>query len=304
MVENFLPKLSQNLLDVLNDEEFYDITIEVEIFQIILRYIYGGNVSLEECDALDIIKILGAASELSLHELVTYLQSLLPDKIFKSPNFSSIPEKILISLIQNDYLQMSEVQIWDQVIKWGIAQNSDLSSDFTNYSKDDFKTLKNTLQHCIPFIKFHNLTSKEFMDKVLPCRKLLPKELYEDLLKAFLSLSDPDSKPISKTRHHKTNDNLFLKNNDFVMEDVSGQAEQSVITERDELMNDNDIIMDDDRIMNDTIIDWNEIKKFSEKDKKVIDDDDIYEAIDNLIIYSISANYCNWYCNLLNYYVI
>ncbi|CAG8648491.1 13337_t:CDS:2 [Rhizophagus irregularis] len=60
------------------------------------------------------------------------------------------------------------------------------------------------------------------------------------------------------------------------MEDVSGQAEQSVITERDELMNDNDIIMDDDRIMNDTIIDWNEIKKFSEKDKKVIDDDDIY----------------------------
>ncbi|CAB4466918.1 unnamed protein product [Rhizophagus irregularis] len=41
MVENFLPKLSQNLLDVLNDEEFYDITIEVEIFQIILRYIYG-----------------------------------------------------------------------------------------------------------------------------------------------------------------------------------------------------------------------------------------------------------------------
>ncbi|CAB4410709.1 unnamed protein product [Rhizophagus irregularis] len=43
MVEKFLPKLSQNLLDVLNDEEFYDITIEVEIFQIILRYIYGDS---------------------------------------------------------------------------------------------------------------------------------------------------------------------------------------------------------------------------------------------------------------------
>ncbi|GBC27901.2 carbohydrate-binding module family 13 protein [Rhizophagus irregularis DAOM 181602=DAOM 197198] len=56
-----LPKLSQNLLEILNDEEYYDITIEVgndpykndgtlvhiklpnispEIFQIILRYIY------------------------------------------------------------------------------------------------------------------------------------------------------------------------------------------------------------------------------------------------------------------------
>ncbi|CAB4411285.1 unnamed protein product [Rhizophagus irregularis] len=271
MVEKFLPKLSQNLLDVLNDEEFYDITIEVgkdpyendgtfahiklpnispEIFQIILRYIYGGNVSLEECDALDIIKILGAASELGLHELVTYLQSFLvenktkwieenfnfvyqtsfennsflelqkyctdliskePDKIFKSPNFSSIPEKILISLIQNDHLQMSEVQIWDQVIKWGIAQNSDLSSNFTNYSKDNFKTLK------------------KYFTTFITLQKLLPKELYEDLL----SLSDSDSKPINKTRHHKTNNNLFLTNNDknFVTEDVSGQAEQSVITE-------------------------------------------------------------------------
>ncbi|UZO13247.1 uncharacterized protein OCT59_004751 [Rhizophagus irregularis] len=29
MVENYLSKLSQNLLDVLNDEEFYDIIIEV-----------------------------------------------------------------------------------------------------------------------------------------------------------------------------------------------------------------------------------------------------------------------------------
>jgi hypothetical protein len=32
MVDNkFLPKLSQNLLEVLNDEEYYDVTIEVGI---------------------------------------------------------------------------------------------------------------------------------------------------------------------------------------------------------------------------------------------------------------------------------
>ncbi|PKY18830.1 hypothetical protein RhiirB3_117605 [Rhizophagus irregularis] len=87
------------------------------------------------------------------------------------------------------------------------------------------------------------------MDKVLPCRKLLPKELYEDLLKAFLSLSDPDSKPISKTRHHKTNDNLFLTNNDKNLV-TDRQAKQSVIT----------------KLMN----------KVSEKDTKAIDDNIIY----------------------------
>ncbi|GBC27221.2 BTB/POZ protein [Rhizophagus irregularis DAOM 181602=DAOM 197198] len=66
---NLLSKLTQNLLEILNDEEYYDITIEVgndpdknngtltniklpsilpDTFQIILRYIYGGRFSLEE----------------------------------------------------------------------------------------------------------------------------------------------------------------------------------------------------------------------------------------------------------------
>ncbi|GES76346.1 carbohydrate-binding module family 13 protein [Rhizophagus clarus] len=255
MDENkFLPKLSQNLLEILNDEEYYDVTIEVgndpyndgtlspiklpnispEIFQIILRYIYGGSLSLKEYDVTDIIKILVAANELNLQELITYLQSFLiknktnwmeqnidfiyqtsfgdnsfmelqkyctnlilkePDKIFNSPKFSSIPEKLLVSIIQSDNLQISEIQIWESVLKWGIAQNPELPSDFADYSKDDFNVLKDTLQQCIPFIKFYNLTSKEFMDKVLPCKRILPKKLYKDLLKTFLNLLDPNSKP-------------------------------------------------------------------------------------------------------------
>ena len=108
---------------------------------------------MEECDISDIIKILVAANELSLQELVVYLQSFLienkgnwmeqnfnliyqtsfendsfrelqkyctelttnhPGKIFKSPNFSSTPEKLLVSVIQNDNLQISEIQVWEQ----------------------------------------------------------------------------------------------------------------------------------------------------------------------------------------------
>ncbi|PKY33007.1 POZ domain-containing protein, partial [Rhizophagus irregularis] len=177
----FLPKLSQNLLEILVDEEFYDVTIEVgndpyvkifrahmvilnyrssylrkilstnkkknetlthiklsnispEIFQIILKYIYGGKLSLEEFDASYIVKILVAASELSLQELIPHTQSFLinnqadwieqnfiqiyqtsfesdsflelqkfctelifkqSEKIFNSPDFTSISEKTL-----------------------------------------------------------------------------------------------------------------------------------------------------------------------------------------------------------------
>ena len=46
-----------------------------EIFY--FRYIYCGKLSLEEYDTSDIIKILIAASELSLQELTAYLQSFL-----------------------------------------------------------------------------------------------------------------------------------------------------------------------------------------------------------------------------------
>ncbi|RIA82957.1 BTB/POZ protein [Glomus cerebriforme] len=291
-----LPKLSQNLLEILDDEEYYDITIEVgndpyvkifrahmvilsyrspylrrilsankkknddtlthiklpnispEIFQIILRYIYGGRLFFEELDTFDVIKVLSAASELYLQELITYLQFFLienktdwmeqnfdfvhqtsfendafselqkyctdliskePDKIFKSQNFSSIPEKLLVSIVQNDNLQMDEIQVWEHVIKWGTAQNPELPSDVENYSDDNFNTLKNTLRQCIPFVRFYNLTSKEFLDRVLPYDQILPKELYKDLLKTFLSLSDPNSKPINKSKPRITKGSNF-----------------------------------------------------------------------------------------------
>ncbi|EXX54588.1 hypothetical protein RirG_233070 [Rhizophagus irregularis DAOM 197198w] len=42
-----------------------------------LWYIYGGEPSLKNYDNLDIIKIMVAASELNLQELVIYTQSFL-----------------------------------------------------------------------------------------------------------------------------------------------------------------------------------------------------------------------------------
>jgi hypothetical protein len=137
------------------------------IYVFYFRYIYGGKLPLEEYDISDIFKILVTASELSLQELNNYLQSFLiknkaswigqnfnlvyqtsfendsflelhtycnnvilkkPDKIFKSPNFSLIPEKVLISLIQNDDLQMREIQIWERVLKRGFSQTKPRTS--------------------------------------------------------------------------------------------------------------------------------------------------------------------------------
>ncbi|GBC19516.2 carbohydrate-binding module family 13 protein [Rhizophagus irregularis DAOM 181602=DAOM 197198] len=269
----FLPKLSQNFLEILDDDEYYDVNIEVEIFVIILRYIYSGKLTLKEIDPLDIIKLLVAANELSLQELVTYIQSFLienkvnwmkqnfvliyqtsyendffldlqkfcndlisnePDKIFNLPNFASIPEKLLVSIIQDDNLQMSEIQVWEQILKWGISQNSEkLPSNLKDYSKEDFNILKNTLKRCIPFIRFYNLTSKEFAHKIHPYKKVLPKELYENLL---LSLLDPDNKKgESKPRITRNIDSKNIDSNIISskhVELISKWVDRSEITDK------------------------------------------------------------------------
>ncbi|CAB4427810.1 unnamed protein product [Rhizophagus irregularis] len=147
---------------------------------------------------------------LQLQKYCNDLISEEPSKIFNSPIFSSIPEKLLVSLIQNENVQLNEVQIWEYVIKWGLAQNPELSTDTESYSKDDFNILKNTLQQCIPLIRFHNLTSKEFSDKVMPYKKILPKDLYKELLKDFLN---NNSSPIKNSLRSKNKDDKEIHMN-------------------------------------------------------------------------------------------
>src|SRR5204862_5045643 len=57
---------------------------------------------------------------------------------------------------------------------------------------DDFKSMENTLQHCLPLIRFFSLSSKDFLQKVHPYKKLIKCQLYKDLLNFHL---DPDSEP-------------------------------------------------------------------------------------------------------------
>ncbi|CAB4412213.1 unnamed protein product [Rhizophagus irregularis] len=278
MTTQFFSKLSQNYIELLKDDEYYDITIEVGedpnvkifrahmnilcyrsphlrrilasnkknndnvlthiklpnissgIFQNILEYIYGGILSLNEHDTSDFLKILAAADELHLQELVNYLQKFLienksewimqnfgftqqisstsnnllelqefctklmaqsPEKILKSFNFTSLSEKSLISLIKRDDLQMKEVEVWEHVLEWGLAKNPTLIPDPKTWTDDDFKKMENTLEHCLPLIRFFSLSSKEFL-KVRPYEKLLNNQLYEDILNSHM---DPDIEP-------------------------------------------------------------------------------------------------------------
>ncbi|GES93500.1 hypothetical protein GLOIN_2v1868421 [Rhizophagus clarus] len=183
--------------------------ISSEIFQIILEYIYAADVlCLQELvDYLQtyliennpkwteqhfgFIQQISSQSNnlLKLQEFCTNLMAISPVKILESFDFTSLSENFLISLIKRDDLQMNEVEVWERVLKWGLAQNPTLTPDPGTWSDNDFIIMKNTLQQCLPLVRFFSLSPKEFSREVRPYQKLLNKQLYEDLLNFYL---DPE----------------------------------------------------------------------------------------------------------------
>ncbi|POG60560.1 hypothetical protein GLOIN_2v1712047 [Rhizophagus irregularis DAOM 181602=DAOM 197198] len=209
--------------------------ISPEIFKILLTYVYGGIISLNEREISEIIYILSAADQLHLQELIEYLQKYLinnkvkwmeqhfglayrtsfqsnsllelqqfcidcitklPQQIFKSFDVTIFSEKSLISLIKRDDLQMREIEIWEHVLKWGLTQNPTLVSDPDIWTDNDFKVMENTLQHCLPLIRFFSLSSEEFLQKVHPYKKLLKPQLYGELFKSYLDSNAEPSNDI------------------------------------------------------------------------------------------------------------
>jgi len=154
------------------------------------RYIYCGSVNLADYGIPTILDFLVAADELVLEELIDYLQTYLieqhsdnlkenfaslhqivfehdsftklhdfcakftvaqPEAIFKSKDFHSLKESLLLSILKRDDLAMEEVEIFEHVIEWGIAQTS-LPKELEQWQDEQFQTLQNVLQECLLFI--------------------------------------------------------------------------------------------------------------------------------------------------------
>ncbi|RHZ82536.1 hypothetical protein Glove_109g223 [Diversispora epigaea] len=195
-------------------------TISVQIFDVILKYIYGGIVNLENVETRFIFDLTLAANEFELTELSKKLETILiedkaswlkthftlvyhsifdkknfknlenfcndivvkyPNLIFDSSDFTSLPVSSLVSLLKRDDLQMKEIEIWDYVIKWGIAQNPTLPTNLKEWTKENFLTLKTTLQQCLPLIRYFHISNIEIYDKIMPYKKILDKQLWEDI---------------------------------------------------------------------------------------------------------------------------
>ncbi|CAG8801799.1 35260_t:CDS:2 [Gigaspora margarita] len=199
--------------------------ITKEVFLFILKYIYTGVADLHKQDGEIILNILTASDELNLHELIAYAQDHLiqeksdwlqknvvqvlhtvasleackdlqdfclgmicqdPYWLLESDNFCALEESVLVPLLKRDDLLMEEIEIWNRLIEWGIAQIPSIDGNISNWTQSDFEVLKSTLEPCIPLIRYFHIDSADYYDKVRPFEHILPSKLREDILQYYL----------------------------------------------------------------------------------------------------------------------
>ena len=64
-----------------------------------------------------------------------------PEILFNTDDFTSIDKETLLSIVKNEDLCMEENELWDCIIRWGKAQNSELPEEINNWTPNDFNIL-------------------------------------------------------------------------------------------------------------------------------------------------------------------
>ncbi|KAG9302531.1 hypothetical protein G9A89_007235 [Geosiphon pyriformis] len=150
--------------------------ISPKIFEIILRYIYNGEISLDKHGVPTILEVLVTADELILENMIDHLEDYLiehrakeleenfatlqktsfmhdsfkklqdfcteivgekPAIVLNSQDFTSLSENALVSILIRDDLNIEESEIWEKIVEWGVAKlDSDIHTKKVLYWTD------------------------------------------------------------------------------------------------------------------------------------------------------------------------
>ncbi|RIB30214.1 hypothetical protein C2G38_2027033 [Gigaspora rosea] len=217
MAIEFFKKLSNDLTNLLENGEDYNVIIEVgqipnrQIFKahsIILNYrcfylreelinefgleelvntvqtqLVKKHASWIRLNFAKVYRICFKSDDFKiLQEFCNNIVAKHPSIVFDSQDFENLSEKALVSLLKLDNLQINEGKLWNQVIRWGIAQNSDLDTNPAQWSNAKFSTLKATLKNCLPHIRYFQISGEDVIDKLYPYQQMFEPTLWKDIM--------------------------------------------------------------------------------------------------------------------------
>ncbi|GBB98104.1 hypothetical protein RclHR1_03140003 [Rhizophagus clarus] len=196
-----------------------------QAFESILKYLYTGHINIININEPDLLNILIASDELKLKRLTKFTEDFIIEKhhqflrndpvgilqavyyrkllvklqefclrsicsepkiLFNSEKFINLPASLLEIILKRNDLNLTEIEIWDYLIKWGSSQETVLKQDVSEWNQEDINIFKGILQNFIPLIRFYEISSEDYYNKVKPYEGILSKELKDDILKFYM----------------------------------------------------------------------------------------------------------------------
>ncbi|GBC09562.1 hypothetical protein RclHR1_08990006 [Rhizophagus clarus] len=196
--------------------------ITPQAFDVILEYLYIGHININNKTGTELLNIMIASDELKLKQLTKLIEDFIienyqqflrndpvgilrivyynksfvnlqevcleticsdPKILFDSDKFIGLPAPLLEIILKRGDLNLPEIEVWESLIKWGLAQDETLNQDVTKWNEDNFNHFQRILYKFIPLIRFYEISSDDYYNKVKPYKKILSKELRSDITK-------------------------------------------------------------------------------------------------------------------------
>ncbi|CAB5204820.1 unnamed protein product [Rhizophagus irregularis] len=139
--------------------------ISIEIFDIIIKYLYCGK----------LIATNDYAKYTKLSQFCKDAFQKDPSLIFNSKDFTKIKREILLDILIKNNHNLKSIEIYDKIMEWIITQSNELSSD----------NIKLFIQQFIPYINFKEIEPTDFLKKIKPLRNIFDDKIYSKILEYY-----------------------------------------------------------------------------------------------------------------------
>ncbi|CAG8606116.1 3159_t:CDS:2 [Cetraspora pellucida] len=196
MSKKFFTDIVEDYKQLYESRDNYDVIIyageepnseEIYAHSLVLRtrsaYFRGALSSdIQDKEGETILELLVASDEFGLTRLIDHVQQYFVENHqgFLQQN----PARMLHIVARHEVL--NEIRKRSLRIIGSKPDIIQLKDDVTEFNQDDFKLLEKTLQRCIQYIRFHEISMPDFYHKVLPYMSILPNSLFNDILRCYM----------------------------------------------------------------------------------------------------------------------
>ncbi|EXX56989.1 BTB/POZ domain-containing protein [Rhizophagus irregularis DAOM 181602=DAOM 197198] len=223
----FRTEFSNGSFDRRNGKFIFNLpNITSQLFNMILRFIYCGKINLDQLDESDVLNLLMAADEINIQRLIDYIQGYLienrgyylqqnfieilekiyqnnafidlqnicirkicvnPERLLNSNDFTSLNASLLELIFNRDDLPLDEIVVWDNLIRWCLAQHPSIPQDPTQWNNDEITNMERTIHRFVPLVRFCHISPENFATRVYPFREIMPNNLVNSMVQFHMT---------------------------------------------------------------------------------------------------------------------